>query len=129
MLISKAIDPVLIIKKKVLSAACTEYNPISFKILIIKLDAVGDVLRTTSILKPLKKKYPDCYIEWCTRQNASELFENNLLVDEVIIIEDDAYFRLNAEEYDLVINLDTSKISSAIASCITCKRKDWICIK
>jgi heptosyltransferase-2 len=97
--------------------------PISFKILIIKLDAVGDVLRTTSILKPLKKKYPNCYIEWCTRQNASELFKNNSLVDEVITIENDAYFRIGAEEFDLVINLDTSKISSAIATCAIAKEK------
>ncbi|MDX9712365.1 MAG: hypothetical protein RBT56_07565 [Ignavibacteriaceae bacterium] len=74
---------------------CTHYIPISFKILIIKLDAIGDVLRTTSILKPLKRKYPDCYIEWCTRKNASDLFNNNSLVNEVITIEDDAWFRIN----------------------------------
>jgi ADP-heptose:LPS heptosyltransferase len=102
---------------------CNHYMPISFKILVIKLDAIGDVLRTTSILKPLKKKYPDCYIEWCTRQNASELFKNNLLVDEVITIEDDAFFRIKAESYDLVINLDTSKISSAIATSANAKEK------
>jgi heptosyltransferase-2 len=102
---------------------CKHYTPISFKILIIKLDAIGDVLRTTSILKPLKKKYPGCYIEWCTRQNADGIFKNNSLVDEVITIEDDAHFRISAEEYDLVINLDTSKISSAIASCTTANEK------
>ena len=102
---------------------CNHYTPISFKILIIKLDAIGDVLRTTSILKPLKKKYPGCYIEWCTRQNANDLFKNNLLVDEVITVEDDAFFRIKAESYDLVINLDTSKISSAIAANTNAKEK------
>ena len=102
---------------------CNHYMPISFKILIIKLDAIGDVLRTTSILKPLKKKYPDCYIEWCTRQNANDLFKNNPLVDEVITIEDDAIFRIKAESYDIVINLDTSKISSAIATSTIAKEK------
>ena len=102
---------------------CKHYLPISFKILIVKLDAIGDVLRTTSILKPLRKKYPDCYIEWCTRQNASDLFKNNLLVDDVITIEDDAFFRIKAESYDLVINLDTSKISSAIATSTNAKEK------
>lgn len=102
---------------------CKHYMPISFKILIIKLDAIGDVLRTTSILQPLKKKYPSSYIQWCTRQNASDLFKNNSLVDEVITIEDDAPFRIKAESYDIVINLDTSKISSAIATCTTAKQK------
>ena len=102
---------------------CNHYIPISFKILIIKLDAIGDVLRTTSILKPLKKKFPDSYIEWCTRQNAKELFKNNFLVDEVITIEDDALLRIKAESYDMVINLDTSKISSAIAAFTDAKEK------
>ncbi|MBE0571817.1 MAG: glycosyltransferase family 9 protein [Ignavibacteriaceae bacterium] len=102
---------------------CNYYQSISFKILIIKLDAVGDVLRTTSILKPLKKKYPDCYIEWCTRYNSLELFKNNPLVDEVITIEDDALSRIKAEEYDIVINLDTSKFSSAIAANASAKEK------
>ena len=102
---------------------CSYYQPIKSKILIIKLDAVGDVLRTTSILKPLKKKYPNSYIEWCTRKNSIELFRNNLLVDEVITIEDDALFRISAEEYDIVINLDTSKLSSAIAANASAKKK------
>jgi ADP-heptose:LPS heptosyltransferase len=102
---------------------CSYYQPISFKILIIKLDAVGDVLRTTSILEPLKKKYPDCYIEWCTRYNSLDLFKTNPLVDEVITIEDDAFFRLNVEEYDIVINLDTSRLSSAIAASASAKEK------
>lgn len=102
---------------------CNHYKPISFKILIVKLDAIGDVLRTTSILIPLKKKYPDSYIEWCTRKNASDLFKNNILVDEVITMEDDALFRIKSESYDLVINLDTSKISSSIAAIATAKEK------
>lgn len=102
---------------------CSFYQPIKSKILIIKLDAVGDVLRTTSILKPLKKKYPDSYIQWCTRKNSNEIFKYNSLVDEVILFEDDALFRIGAEEYDIVINLDTSKTSSAIAANASAKSK------
>jgi heptosyltransferase-2 len=102
---------------------CSFYQPIKSKILIIKLDAVGDVLRTTSILKPLKKKYPDSHIEWCTRKNSNEIFKYNSLVDEVILFEDDALFRIGAEDYDIVINLDTSKTSSAIAANASAKSK------
>ncbi|MHA1988400.1 MAG: glycosyltransferase family 9 protein [Promethearchaeota archaeon] len=95
---------------------CDEYNPIKYKILIIKLDAIGDVLRTTSILPAIKKKYPNSYITWCTRKSARELFTNSDFVNEVILFEDDALIRNNVEQFDLVINLDTSKVSSAIAS-------------
>jgi ADP-heptose:LPS heptosyltransferase len=102
---------------------CTYYLPIESKILIIKLDAIGDVLRTTSILRPLKEKYPGAYITWCTRKESKDLFINNNLVDSVIIINDDAMYRLSVENFDLIINLDTSKISSAIASTTNCKNK------
>jgi heptosyltransferase-2 len=95
---------------------CNYYNPIKYKILIVKLDAVGDVLRTTALLPPLKEKYQNSHITWCTRKNAKELFKENPFVNETIIVEDDAYFRLKSEEFDLVINCDTSKISSSIAS-------------
>jgi len=103
--------------------SCNYYSPIGLKILIIKLDAIGDVLRTTSILPPLKKKYPDSYITWCTKQNAKALFSGNNYVDEIITLEEDAQFRLIAEEFDIVINLDSSKMSSAIATSAKGKEK------
>jgi len=102
---------------------CNHYKPIKNKILIIKLDAIGDVLRTTSILPPLRKKYSDAFITWCTKSNATQLFSNNDFVNEIITIEEDALFRINTEEYDIVINLDTSKISSSIAAAAKGKNK------
>ncbi len=102
---------------------CNHYKPIKNKILIIKLDAIGDVLRTTSILPPLRKKYPDAFITWCTKSNAAQLFTNNDFVDEIITFEEDALFRINAEEYDIVINLDTSKVSSSISASANGKNK------
>ena len=94
---------------------CQDYSPINFKILIIKLDAMGDVLRTTSILKPLKNKYKDAHLTWCTREESREILRNDY-VDEIIIYEEDAFLRITCEKYDLVINLDSSKISSALCS-------------
>ena len=95
---------------------CNHYKPVKNKILIIKLDAIGDVLRTTSILEPLKEKYPDSHITWCTREEAKELFVNNELVNDVIFVNDDSEYRLAVEKFNIVINLDTSKISSAISA-------------
>ena len=44
------------------------------RILIIKLEAVGDVLRTTCILHGLKEKYPKSEITWITCKSAVPLF-------------------------------------------------------
>lgn len=96
---------------------CNLYSPVKFKILIIKLDAIGDVLRTTSLLPAIKKKYKDSHITWLTKKNASELFLNNTLVDEILIFEEPSTIsRLSIEKFNVIINLDPSKQSSALAT-------------
>ena len=102
---------------------CDHYTPVEYKILIIKLDALGDVLRTTCILPPLRRQYPDACISWCTRNGARDLFINNDLVDELLFIDDDVHFRLAVETFDWVINLDTAKTSASIATFARGKKK------
>ncbi len=101
----------------VICTNCSYYAPKGTMILIIKLDAIGDVLRTTSILNALKEKYSDSYITWLTKSNASDIFKNNNLVDDVLRYEENQINAiLSVVEYDLVINLDPSPVSSALAS-------------
>lgn len=103
---------------------CTHYNPIGFKILIIKFDAAGDVLRTTSLLHALKKKYPGSHITWFTKQNAKPIFENNTAVEEVLILEkSETIPKLLAVEFDLLIHPDASPQSGAFASWIKAEKK------
>ena len=97
---------------------CPYYSPFSVKILIVKLDAAGDVLRTTSILSGLKKRYPDSYLTWITRGVSSPLFINNTYVDRVIPLQPDGLLCCQAETFDISINLDTSQLSSTIQSLV-----------
>ncbi len=96
-------------------ANCQYYEKIAFKILIIKLDAVGDVLRTTCLLQGLKGKYQDSHITWLTRKNAVELFENNDLVDTVLDCSIESLIQIQLEKYDLVINVDATPLSAQLA--------------
>jgi ADP-heptose:LPS heptosyltransferase len=96
---------------------CEYYQPVSFKILIIKLDATGDVLRTTSLLPTLKREYPNSYITWITKKNAKDLFTNNNFVDELLLFEDNSTIsRLIVEKFDLLIHPDASPVSASLAS-------------
>ena len=65
-------------------AGCRFHDAIEERILIIKLDAIGDVLRTTSILKPLKQKYPRAEVTWLTRRASLDLLLNNPFVEKKI---------------------------------------------
>lgn len=100
---------------------CPEYSPYNKIIGIIKLDAIGDVLRTTAVLKPLQYMYPDSKIIWITRSNAFELFYNNDLVNEVVDYLE--YFKLIPVDFDILINFDNTALSSSILSILTAKIK------
>jgi heptosyltransferase-2 len=103
---------------------CNYYEPVGMKILIIKLDAIGDVLRTTSILPSIKRKYPASHITWVTRKNSKEIFYNNNSVDQVLFIEDnDTTQRLSIERYDLLLHPDASPISAPMATLVDAKTK------
>lgn len=101
----------------VLCDSCGYYSPVGKMILIIKLDAIGDVLRTTSILHSLKKKYSESSINWLTKANAVDLLKNNDFVDRILVYENSHTITdLSLIKYDLVINLDPSPVSSSLAS-------------
>lgn len=103
---------------------CPHYQTTSTKILIVKLDAVGDVLRTTSILHGLKARYENSEITWVTRQESLPLFENNRFVDRALEYEStEAVLSCSVEEFDLVVNLDASRDSATLASRVKAKKK------
>ncbi len=101
----------------VICTDCKHYEPAGFGILIIKLDAAGDVLRTTSILPGLREKYPHAHITWVTLENSIEIFDNNPLVDKILSYEStESIAHLAVEKFSLLVNLDTSSQSAALAS-------------
>ena len=89
------------------------------KILIIKLGysetldaeigrhvSLGDVLRTTPILSPLKEKYKNSHITWLVSKEAEPLVHSNDYIDRVLIWNEFVGYQLLAEKFDLVINLE-----------------------
>jgi heptosyltransferase-2 len=92
------------------------------KIIIIKLDAMGDVLRTTSLLPSIKKKYPDSDIYWITKERSFPVLKNNLLIDEIYFDNEDISHLFN-EEFDIAINLDSGTESCSIMNNIIAGEK------
>ena len=85
------------------------------KILIIKLAAIGDVLRTTFILKGLKEKYPESSITWVTKKEASDILKNNQYINKIIFI-NQALKELNKAKFDLIISLDDEDEACELAT-------------
>lgn len=102
---------------------CDHYEQIKESILIIKLDAVGDVLRTTCLLPVINKQWPQASITWITRGESVPLLHNNPYITEVLIYDADALVHLGSRTFDRVINLDAGKISAGMAAMATAKEK------
>ena len=84
-------------------------------ILIIKLGAIGDVIRTTSILPGLKAKYKNCKIDWATKSESFDVLKNNNLISNIYLINKNPPKKSN-KKYDLVISLDDDYEACALAT-------------
>lgn len=103
---------------------CTRPDkPFGTKILIINLDAMGDVLMTTAQLAPLKRKYPESYVAWITLKSATPLLAMNPLIDDVFPWDTDSLLILEQMKFDIVLNADKSRRSAALASRLNAKEK------
>src|SRR5262245_47376110 len=88
---------------------CDHYVPVQERLLIIKLDAMGDVLRTTALLPALAAAHPQASISWITRPESRPLLERNPFVHEIIDYGTDAMVALQSREFTRVINLDAGR--------------------
>ena len=103
---------------------CDHYVPVEERLLIVKLDAMGDVLRSTALLPPLAEVHPRGAITWITRKESVPLLQRNPFISEVLELGPEALAHLQARSFDRVINLDASKISAALATAARSNRKD-----
>jgi heptosyltransferase-2 len=98
-------------------------------ILIIRLGAIGDVLRTTALLPGLKAKYPDCRVFWVARENALDVLKYNPLVDKLFAFDKAQLVKLKDEFFELVLCLDDELESAQLASGVKSARVFGLFVK
>jgi len=106
-----------------LEDGCKENIPTGTKILIINLDAMGDVLMTTAQLPGMKRKFPQSTIYWITLKIAAPLLYHNQFVDHVFEYNAESISILQQMKFDLVMNVDKSQRSCALLKAVDAKRK------
>lgn len=93
---------------------CEEYASRGVRILLINLDSMGDVLRSTALLPALKRRYPDSHITWITLPRAAALLSENPLIDRVLPVDAALPVILNVLEFEIACNVDKGLPSGAI---------------
>jgi heptosyltransferase-2 len=91
------------------------------RILIIKLGAKGDVVRTLPVLLALKEKYPNSNITWITNPPCIEILETTPYINKILPLP----FSLKefTEEFDLLLNFDIEKHATDLAKEIKAGKK------
>ena len=95
------------------------------KVLILRLGAIGDVIRTTPMLRELRRMLPDARIDYLVNYNIKEVLEGNPNIDRIIDLKGQIYGKsfktlktfynaekeIRREKYDLLINLEPHYLS------------------
>ncbi len=98
---------------------CGYYDKTEQKILIIKMGAIGDVIRTTPLLHRIRREMPGAAVWWLTY--SPDVVPST--VDKIMPFNLESIVTLNATKFDILINLDKDKYACGMAATIPADRK------
>jgi ADP-heptose:LPS heptosyltransferase len=104
---------------------CSHYDPVTSNILVIKLGAIGDVIRTTPLLHKFKATSPSAKIWWLTL--TPEILP--AAVDEPMAFSLKNIVALRSLHFDVLYNLDKDREACALAEQISASTKKGFRLK
>ncbi|MBW2090688.1 MAG: glycosyltransferase family 9 protein [Deltaproteobacteria bacterium] len=114
-------------------------------LLVIQLARFGDFLQTTPLLAALKARYPNSRLTVLVNSDQAGLAETNPNIDKILTVNlgklaavaqseislpkklkyiSESIKTLKKQEYDLLINLNTSRIAALLGSLIPAKKRE-----
>jgi heptosyltransferase-2 len=100
-------------------ADCPDFVEREGRILIVKLGAAGDVIRTTPLLIPLRRDFPRHRISWISQFPALLPSE----VDDRLPLDATTILWARRTPFDLLINLDKDREACALAGEVEARRR------
>ena len=85
------------------------------RLLLIKLDELGDVVRSTALVEGLKKKYNNIHLTWLVASSGKYFLQNNPYIDRILEYDNENIRQLQCEKFDILINLDKDAKSTSMA--------------
>lgn len=107
------------LRNKVCST-CDEYQPVSKRILIIKLGAIGDVIRTTPLVVKYRALYPNCHITWLT--HSPDVLPDDQ-INTIFKFDFPSVYAVQNQMFDIAINLDKEPEACALLKDVKATQK------
>lgn len=99
---------------------CPAYAPTDTRILIIKLGAIGDVIRTTPLLRRLRQEYPQGHITWLTLTPA---ILPQTEIELILNWSPASLLFVQQAGFDVVFNLDKDREACALLQSLDAPKK------
>jgi ADP-heptose:LPS heptosyltransferase len=102
---------------------CPHYHSFGKRIIILKFAAMGDVMRTTPLLRGLRTANPDCHITWITETAALPLLQGIPEIDRLLPICGETALQVEGETFEELYCFDKEPKAIALAMRIRAERK------
>ena len=102
---------------------CPHYEPMGPRVLIIKLGALGDVVRTACLLPALMASDEPPFVTWVTSPAALPLVQRMPGVHRALTFEPATLTHLEIEHFDTLISLDKEPAPAALAMRVRAENK------
>ncbi|UXR64023.1 glycosyltransferase family 9 protein [Bdellovibrio bacteriovorus] len=89
-------------------SGCSFKDIPALSILVVHLGALGAVVRSTSLLRAMKRKYPSSMITWVTDAPAHHLLKNHPAIDRVLTTSEADLLQLSTLEFEVGFVIDKS---------------------
>ncbi len=102
--------------------SCADRVPVAHATLLVNLDNLGNVIQMTSLLPAIARAHPGTAVTWVTDPSAARVLEG-VPVHRVMPYNAETVSILSAMEFDLMLNVDKSQRSAALATTVRAKEK------
>ena len=93
---------------------CPHQDVAQISLLIVHLGALGAVVRSTALLRAIKRKYPKSFLTWVTDSPAHHLLRGHPVIDRVLTTQASDLLQLGALEFDIAFVVDKSLKAAGI---------------
>lgn len=107
-------------KSEVCHSGCPFLDRPQVSILIVHLGALGAVVRSTSLLKAIKRKFPSSRVTWVTDAPAHQLLQGHPSIDRVLTTSLEDQLILRALSFEIGFVIDKSLKAMGVFSLTSC---------
>lgn len=102
--------------------SCSEKNIIKKNILIVHLGALGSVVRSSALLRKIKKQEPDSYLIWLTTEAVLPLLQGHPAIDNLYSLNFINFLKLQNYIFDDIYVIDKSLEAIGVVTQLNAKR-------